>query len=132
MESIHLQIYFPVSQRELFRAWLDSVEHRGFTGETASIDPHVGGDFKVGSGYIWGKTLEMDRPNSLAQSWRCSDFDEDEPDSRLELRFVEEENGTRLFLDHTDVPDRLKPMLENGWQEFYFVPMKEYFQHRNR
>lgn len=132
MESIHLQIYLPVYQRELFSAWLDSVEHHAFTGESAQIDPHPGGLFTTGSGYISGKTLMMDRPNRILQSWRCTDFSDADPDSLLELLFVPEENGTRLYLNHTNVPDQLKEMLESGWQEYYFAPMQIYFQHRNR
>jgi activator of HSP90 ATPase len=132
MESIHLEIYLPVFQRELFRAWLDSIDHRGFTGEAAQIVPHPGGAFTVGSGYITGTTLEMDRPNRILQSWRCTDFTDTDPDSLLELLFKSEDNGTRLILNHTNLPDRLKEELENGWKEYYFEPMQVYFQHRNR
>jgi activator of HSP90 ATPase len=132
MESIHLEIYLPVSARELFRAWLDSVEHRGFTGETAQITSHLGDSFTVGGGYITGKTLEMERPRRILQSWRCSDFAESDPDSLLELLFVPEDNGTRLLLNHTNLPDKLKAELESGWQEYYFTPMQRYFQLRKK
>jgi activator of HSP90 ATPase len=132
MESIHLEILLPVSPRELFRAWLDSVEHHGFTGEAAQIDPHKGGAFTAGSGYISGKTLEMERPRRILQSWRCSDFGESDPDSQLELLFVPEGNGTRLLLNHTNLPDNLREDLESGWQEYYFAPMQRYFQLRKK
>ena len=132
MESIHLEISLPVTARELFSAWLDSVEHRGFTGEPAQITPRLGASFTVGGGYISGKTLELDRPRRILQSWRCSDFTESDPDSQLELLFVPEGNGTRLRLNHTNLPERLKEELESGWQEYYFNPMQRYFQLRKK
>jgi len=132
MESLHLEIVLPVFPKELCRAWLSSVEHRGFTGAAAVIDPHVGGSFSAGDGYISGKTLAIERPHRILQSWRTTDFPAGSPDSMLEILFEPEAESTRLVLNHTDIPDGQKETYAAGWQEYYFVPMQEYFRLRNK
>jgi activator of HSP90 ATPase len=127
MESLNMNVELPVTVEVLFKAWLDSEEHGLFTGSTTDIDPTVGGEFTAWDGYISGKTLVIDAPRRILQSWRTTEFDKVDPDSKLELLFEKIPGGTRLTLNHTNIPDGQKAMYTEGWEDYYFSPMKDYF-----
>ena len=127
MEKVTVTVELPVQRDVLFHAWLDSFEHSSFTGSQAVIDPSIGGDFSAWGGYISGKTLEMDPPNRILQSWRTTEFADTDEDSKLELLFENISTGTRLTLIHTAIPDGQGDMYREGWEEYYFRPMLDYF-----
>lgn len=127
MESVVLEEWFPAAPEEVFRAWLDSKAHAAFTGGAAVIDPNPGGEFSAWDGYIEGRTIEVDRPRRIVQSWRTSDFPPEAQDSRLLLELRAERGGTRLVLHHTEIPDGQGVDYAQGWLDHYFEPMKRYF-----
>lgn len=127
MEKITVSVDLPVQKEVLFRAWLDSAEHSSFTGSEAVIDPSVGGSFTAWQEYISGTTLEMDNPNRILQSWRTTEFDDSDADSKLEILFESNTKGTRLTINHSDIPDGQGDMYREGWEEYYFKPMLDYF-----
>ena len=45
----------------------------------------------------------------------------------LEIIFTEEEDGTLLTLNHTEIPFGQGHQYEIGWIEYYFEPMLGYF-----
>ena len=128
-EMIKLSTELKTNPAAIYNAWLDSAAHGEFTGDVAEIDPTVGGKFKAWGGYIWGVTLELEPNRRILQSWRTSDFPENAPDSLLEVLIEEVEGGSRLTLVHTNIPDGQMVGYEQGWQDYYFTPMKEYFEH---
>jgi activator of HSP90 ATPase len=97
------------------------------TGSPAKVEPRVGGSFTAWDGYITGKTLELKPYTRIVQSWRTTEFPADSPDSRLEVLLEAAEDGTKITLIHSDVPDDQAGDYEHGWEESYFTPMREYF-----
>jgi activator of HSP90 ATPase len=127
-DSFTISETFPVPPDILYRAWLSTEDHSAFTGSPAVIDPRVGGAFTAWDGYITGVTLELDPPNRILQSWRTTEFPEGSPDSRLEILFERRETGTALTLKHSGIPEGQAEAYKEGWKEFYFEPMQEYFE----
>ncbi len=127
MENITVSVELPDKKEIVFNAWLDSEKHSAFTGSEAVIDPSIGGSFTAWEGYISGKTLEMDAPNRILQSWRTTEFSDADSDSMLEILLQTITNGTLLTLKHTNIPDGQGDMYREGWEEYYFRPMLEYF-----
>ncbi|MEY3011427.1 MAG: hypothetical protein RIT45_162 [Pseudomonadota bacterium] len=128
LESFELHVQLGTPPDQVYQAWLDAEEHTDFTGGEATVDPRVGGVFTAGDGYIQGRTLELEPERRIVQSWRTSDFEETDADSRLELFFdADGEGGCKLTLRHTDLPAGQGARYEQGWREFYFTPMVEYF-----
>lgn len=124
LESIELVQLFPVAPATLSARWLDPVWHARFTGGAeAVIDATVGGKYTAWDGYIEGVTLELG-PARIVQTWRSGDFDEADADSRLELLFEPDGDGTRLTLRHTDIPTGQGEMYRKGWEDHYFVHMR--------
>jgi activator of HSP90 ATPase len=118
---------FDVKPDVLFNAWLSSKEHTLFTGGVAKINPKIGGKFTAWDGYITGKTIELDVNKRILQSWRTTEFPHESPDSRLEIVFEKVDEGTKLTLRHSDIPDGQADEYKKGWVTFYFAPMKAYF-----
>jgi activator of HSP90 ATPase len=126
-KKIRCSIVLPASAEDVYSAWLDSTKHSEFTGDKANINPKIGGKFTAWSGYIMGKTLELQPHQRIVQAWRTTEFPKDAPDSKLEVLLEAEGKGTRMTLIHTNIPDGQGDGYKQGWEEYYFEPMKKYF-----
>jgi activator of HSP90 ATPase len=127
MESFTISTTFSVAPEEIYVAWLSSEGHSAMTGSRAEVEEGTGGAFKAWDGYIWGMTLELEAPRRIVQAWRTSEFPEDSPDSRVEILLEKVPGGTKITLVHTDIPDGQGDGYKQGWEDFYFTPMREYF-----
>lgn len=126
-EQLHLTLKLPVKPMIIFNSWIDSTAHRDFTGGNAAIDPRNGGNFSAWDGYITGILLKLEPYHRIIQSWRTMDFHPLDPSSHLEIILFEEEDGTLLTLNHTEIPFGQSRQYELGWIEYYFEPMLGYF-----
>jgi activator of HSP90 ATPase len=126
--EFELSAVFPATAEEIFDGWLSSEGHSQFTGNPAHVEVGIGGAFTAWDGYIWGITLEMERPRRILQAWRTSEFPEESPDSQVEILLEKVKGGTRLTLKHTNIPEGQAEGYKQGWDDFYFKPMREYFK----
>ena len=126
-ESLAMETVILATPERVYAAWIDGPEHSEFTGGEAIIDARAGGRHSAWSGYIEGTFVELDEGKRIVMTWRTTEFDQSDPDSRLEVRFHADGGGTRLELVHTDLPAGGAHKYETGWREFYFVPMRKYF-----
>ncbi len=113
---------------EIYEAWLNSKGHTAMTGSPAEIDGKVEGQFSAWDGYIFGKTLELTPNQRIVQAWRTTEFPNGASDSHLEVLLEEVSNGTKITLIHSDMPEDQVDSYRQGWEDFYFKPMKEYFK----
>ncbi len=124
----------PAKASEIYEAWLNSEGHAAMTGSRAKVDGKVGGKFSAWDGYIFGTTLELTSNQRIVQAWRTSEFPDDASDSRVEVLFEEVPGGTKITLAHSDMPEDQVESYRQGWDDYYFKPMKAYFgklQNRN-
>ena len=127
-EKIELSTFLPgTTPEQLYRAWLDGEMHGAFTGSAAQVDPQVGGRFTAWDGYITGTNLILEPFRRIVQSWRTTEFPAGSPDSHLEVLLEEGEAGTTLRLVHTEIPDGQAEDYRQGWEDYYFKPMQDYF-----
>ena len=68
----------------------------------------------------------------IVQSWRTTDFADEEPDSTITIELEPTKTGVRLTLLHSGVPDDQTDYENGGWRDFYFAPMKAYFSGEKR
>ncbi|HRW76121.1 MAG: SRPBCC domain-containing protein [Lewinellaceae bacterium] len=122
-----LHATFPTTPDRLYRTWMDSKGHTAMTGGEASMMDQVGEAFTAWDGYIEGTNLALEPGRRIVQSWRTVEFADDEPDSRIEILLEATDQGTRLTLVHSDLPDH-GTIYEQGWIDNYFEPMQAYFQ----
>lgn len=112
---------------DVYLAWLSSEQHSAMTGGEAVVDPVVGGQFNAWGDYIVGTTLELEPFHRIVQSWRTTQFNDDDPDSEIEVTFDQSETGTLITIRHSNVPDDHLSYENGGWQKSYIDPMRSYF-----
>ena len=127
LDSIKLSITLPVEPKKVYNAWLSSKKHSAFTKSEAHIEKKVGSTFTAGEGYISGTTELLHMNKRIVQTWRTTDFTEEDIDSTLEIVFENVEKGTKVSIIHTDLPKNTGTTYKKGWRDHYFKPMKEYF-----
>jgi len=126
-ESFEVSTVLPASAHRIYEAWLSSDEHAAFIGASAEINPAVGGKFSMWDGYIGGVNEELEPNQRIVQRWRTTEFPAESPDSRLEIMLEEVEEGTRLILIHSEIPEGQGEQYREGWEEHYFEGMRDYF-----
>ena len=124
--KIKMEVKLPVPPKVVYDAWLEGSKHAEMTNNPASCEPKVGYKFSAWDKYISGKNVELIPNKKIVQLWRTTDFKESDKDSLLEINIEPTEKGCKLKLIHSEIPDD-QPDYAEGWKEFYFVPMKEYF-----
>lgn len=130
--TIKQKTLIPATPNEVYDAFMEAKKHSAFTGSKATSDPKVGGEFTAWDGYISGRNLELVKGKKIVQEWSTTDWPDKFPPSRLELTFKEAKRGTEISMIHSNVPAEQADDLAEGWNEFYWKPMKEYFTKRAR
>jgi|SRR6185503_1085169 len=117
----------PTGKENIYNAWLDSKQHAAMTTTADAIaSTKVGDRFMAHDGYITGKNIELAPYSKIVQSWRSTEFSDDEVDSLIEVTFEDAVGGTLVTLAHSNLPSH-GMQYESGWKAFYFEPMKVYF-----
>jgi activator of HSP90 ATPase len=119
----------PAGAQEIYDAWLSSSGHESITGgQPAQISAREGAEFTVWNGYITGRNLQLEPGRRIVQSWRTTKFTAADPDSQIEVVLQPAPGGTKVTVNHTNVPDGHTSYRDGGWQRSYFEPMKEHFK----
>tara|TARA_Y100000034_G_C6676075_1_gene297025 strand:- start:98 stop:496 length:399 start_codon:yes stop_codon:yes gene_type:complete len=127
MKTINQTIKFKAKPSEVYEALMDSKKHSEFTGDEAEISKEVGGKIKAYGDYIEGENLELIENKKIVQKWRTSEWEEGKF-SKVIFEFEETEEGTELKFTHEDVPDDSYEDLKQGWEDYYWEPLKEYLE----
>ncbi len=125
-KTLKLDTILPASSEEIYNAWLDAEKHGEMTGHKATGQGGIGEPFTAWDNYITGKTLELAPNMKIVQSWRTDDFKKNDADSLVEIYFEQLAEGCKLKLIHSNIPEN-QPDYAEGWRDFYFKPMLEYF-----
>lgn len=117
----------------LFKFFLDSKLHTEITGSKATISNKIGGKFTAWDGYIHGEIVSLEKNKRILQKWRTTEFDEDDKDSELEITIDEiNKKRSKLTLRHTGLPAGTEEEYQNGWNDYYIGPLKEFIKKQSR
>jgi activator of HSP90 ATPase len=120
-------VTIPATPEEVYEAFMDPKKHAKFTRSKATGNPVVGGEFTAWDGYIKGKNLELKEGKLIVQEWTNTDFPEGYPSSRFELALKKVPKGTEMHMVHSKIPASQAEELREGWTEFYWEPLRNYF-----
>ena len=101
-----------------------------FTESKATGKAVVGAEFTAWDCYILGRNMELEKAKRILQEWITTDWPKGYPPSRLEFTFKNVDGKTELAMIHSDVPADQEEELEQGWIEYYWKPLRAYFEKR--
>ncbi len=116
----------PAAKETIYNAWLNGEEHGNMTGAPATTAENIGDSFNAHGDYISGKNIQLVPFTKIVQSWRTTEFEEEDEDSVLEIKLEDKNNHTLVTLTHSNLPPH-GAQYEQGWKDHYFKPMKTYF-----
>ena len=114
----------------LFEMYMDSKKHSEATGAPAKIDRRPGGKFTAFGGQLSGKIQAVVPNKMIVQSWR-GPWKANDLDSILVITFKTMDEGTRVDIVHSNVPEHDHKGVAKGWPKYYWEPWKEYLK-RNK
>jgi activator of HSP90 ATPase len=126
--SITQKVIISASPEEVYNALLDPKKQSDFTGSKATGKAIVGAKFTAWDGYISGKNLELEKGKRIVQQWITTDWPDDYPPSKLEFSLKKVDDKTELTMLHSDIPADQEKELEQGWIDFYWSPLKSFFE----
>ncbi|HEX9804672.1 MAG TPA: SRPBCC domain-containing protein [Candidatus Dojkabacteria bacterium] len=113
---------------KIYDALLDSDIHSEITGGEAKVSNVEGDEFTTFDGYAQGKNLKLNRPNLIVQNWRA---DEDgwpeEHFSKITFEIDETDGISTIKFTQEELPEDAADDIEQGWNDYYWGPMEEYF-----
>jgi uncharacterized protein YndB with AHSA1/START domain len=132
VKTIKQTVVIPkATPRQVFDAYTDPKKHAVFTDSEATGKPMVGDKYTAWDGYIFGTYLELEEGKRVVQEWTTTDWVEGYGASKLELTFTEVPEGTKLCMVHSNVPKEKMAEIAEGWIDFYWNPLKDYFSNHS-
>ncbi len=126
-DSIKLSATIPADAKTIYSAWLDSEKHSAFTNSKVKIERKVDSNFIAGDGAITGTNKLLHMNKRIVQTWRSTEFPEESEDSLVEITFEKVDKGTKVIINHSNLPEGTGKDYRKSWKDNYFKPMKEYF-----
>jgi activator of HSP90 ATPase len=74
-----------------------------------------------------GEYIELLKGKKIVHWWTTTEWPEGYPPSRMELRLKPVGKKTELTMIHSRVPAEQAARYAQGWKEFYWEPLKEFF-----
>ncbi|MGD0139589.1 MAG: SRPBCC domain-containing protein [Tepidisphaeraceae bacterium] len=119
---------FPVSAKQLYDVYLDPKRHAGVTGAPVRISPTPGSKFEAFDGMLSGSTVFTLPGKLIVQRWRSENFRITDLDSILILTFSDEDKQGRIDLVHVNVPAQDYKGVTEGWEKYYWAPLRRYLK----
>jgi len=122
MKNIRKTYLIKTSVEDVFTALTNPLTIELWTGSPAVMTPEAGTEFSLWDGEITGTNLEIKKNQLIRQKWY---FEGEEGTSVVTLTLNPEGKYTRVELLHTEIPDETFPNIVDGWDRYYFKPLKE-------
>jgi activator of HSP90 ATPase len=123
---------FPAKPIQVYQALVDPKKHTEFTGSEATSNQKVGGKFTAWEGYIFGKNLKLEKGKRIVQEWQTTEWPPDYPPSIVEFTLKATRTGTELTMVQSNVPAEQADSYREGWTDYYWKPLRQYFNKKKR
>jgi activator of HSP90 ATPase len=123
--TIHQETDYNATPARVYEVLLDAKQFSAFTGETAEIEPHPGGAFKLFGGRIEGRNVELVANQRIVQAWRPAWWPAGVY-SIVRFELVARGPGARIVLDQAGITEDQWERLSEGWRAHYFEPLGKY------
>jgi activator of HSP90 ATPase len=110
----------------LYGLYMNAKNHSMVTGAPAVITAKEGSKYSAYGNYISGKNLQLIKNRLIVQSWRASDWEEDDTDSTFIINLEPKGKDVILHVIHANLPDKQAESINKGWHDYYWKPWKQY------
>jgi uncharacterized protein YndB with AHSA1/START domain len=122
--KIHQEVTIDASPAAVYAVLTTSDDFAKMTGgRAAAISKDAGGALSMFGGDIRGRNVELVPGKRVVQAWRSQAWPEGVY-SIVRFELVPEGNGTKLIFEQAGHPEGSEKMLEAGWHQMYWNPMK--------
>jgi uncharacterized protein YndB with AHSA1/START domain len=128
--TIKQKVIINATPKEVYTALMDAKIDSKIIGSKATIVPKVGGKITAWDSYITGKNLELVKGKRIVQEWVTTEWPEGYPPSILTITLKKAGNVTELMMVHSKVPKEQMNRYADGWKDYYWKPLKEYFENK--
>ena len=119
-------VFRNTTAKVLYDLYMDAKKHSIATAAPAKITNKEGEVFSAHDGYIIGRNLHLIKDKLIVQSWRGSDWNEDDIDSTFIIHFEERGEDTIIYVTHANLPEEHSESIAKGWHDYYWKPWKKY------
>ncbi|HTE10089.1 MAG TPA: SRPBCC domain-containing protein [Chitinophagaceae bacterium] len=110
----------------LYELYMNAKKHSMVTGAAVSITAKEGSKYAAHGDYIKGKNLQLIKNRLIVQSWRASDWDENDIDATFIINLEPKGKDVVLHAIHANLPDKQAGSIDKGWHDYYWNPWKQY------
>ena len=113
---------------DVWNALVDPTVIDRWGGGPSKMNDTAGSDFELWNGDIYGKNLEIVKGKKIVQEWFGGDWPKP---SIVTFTLKNKDSKVILELEQTDVPDEELEDIDQGWDDFYIIPMKKMLESKS-
>jgi len=98
-----------------------------WTGAPAVMSTEPGSEFSLWDGDICGKNIEFEENKKIVQNWYFEGITDDSIVT-IKLHEGKRAGSTSVELIHTNIPDEDFDDMADGWDEYYFNALIDFFE----
>ncbi|MEX0983143.1 MAG: SRPBCC domain-containing protein [Bacteroidales bacterium] len=125
MKNLKKHYKIKATPPEVYAALTNPFSIELWTGEKAVMSTNAGDEFSLYNGDITGRNLQFEPDTKIIQEWYFGD--QKEP-SVVTITLSPDKYLTNIELLHTNIPDEAFEEINEGWDDSYFTPLKEFFE----
>lgn len=121
MKNIKKYYHLDASAGDVYTALTNPLTIELWTGSPAVMSTEPGSEFSLWDGDITGTNIEFIPNEKIVQHW---DFGEDSTESMVTITLQQVGHQTKVELLHINIPDDAFENILDGWDNFYFKPLR--------
>ncbi len=127
MKNIKKHYHIKATAEDIFTALTNPLTIEIWTGASAVMEPVAGTEFSLWDGDITGMNLEFEPGKKIVQEWFFEEDEELDSDQKsiVTIKLHNNGNATDVELLHINIPDEAFDNIVEGWDKYYFKPLKE-------
>jgi activator of HSP90 ATPase len=127
MKNIKKHYHLKATAEDIFTALTNPLTIEIWTGSTAVMEPVAGTEFSLWDGEISGLNIEIIPGEKIVQEWYFENEEgmPTEHKSIVTIKLHSKGNSTDVELLHINIPDEAFENIVEGWDDYYFKPLKE-------
>jgi activator of HSP90 ATPase len=95
-----------------------------WSGYPAEMSTEPGSEFSLWEGDISGRNLEFVQDRKIVQEWY---FGDQIAKSIVTITIIPDRENSSITVEHTNIPDQEFDDIAEGWREFYFDAISNFF-----